>query len=236
MRTPDAILVDTRHGYDRWSEVYDDEDNPLVMLEEPLVRALLGECRGRRVADVGCGTGRHSAWLAQRGARVTGFDFSEGMLALARRKSQIGRGGRGAERIHLVQHDVTRPLPATDAAFDHVISCLVIDHIPDLPAFFAELARICRADGRITLSTMHPAMMLKGVQARFHDPRTQQAICPASCAHQVSDYVLAAVRARLPIVHMSEHLMDEATASRAPRAAKYAGWPVLLLMQLLPRA
>jgi malonyl-CoA O-methyltransferase len=228
VQAPDAIHLDTRDGYDRWSEIYDVEDNPLVMLEEPHVRALLGALAGQAIADVGCGTGRHSAWLARAGAQVTGFDFSEGML-------RVARGKPGAEGIRFVRHDVMRPLPAPDAAFDQVLSCLVIDHIPNLAEFFGELARICRPQGRITLSVVHPAMSLKGVRARFYDPRTQQAVYPASCAHQISDYIMAAVRARLPIVYMSEHVMDEQSAVGSPRAQKYIGWPVLLMMQLAPR-
>jgi len=225
MEPLDVITVDTQTGYDRWSAIYDDEENPLILLEEPRVRALVGDVRGQRVADVGCGTGRHSVWLADAGAVVTGYDFSEPMLARAKAK-------RRAERVQLVSHDVTQPIPAGDEAFDQVVSCLVLDHIPELVAYFDELARICRRGGAITLSTVHPAMMLKGVRARFTDPQTQQRIMPASCAHQISDYVMAVTRTTLRLVHLSEHVMDEQTARHSERAQKYVGWPLLLLMQL----
>jgi len=37
-----------------------------------------------RALDLACGTGRHAVWLAERGWRVTGVDFSEVALELAR--------------------------------------------------------------------------------------------------------------------------------------------------------
>jgi len=54
------LIVPARQGYDRWSEVYDSDGNPLVALEEPEVIRMMGEVRGLRVADVGTGTGRHA--------------------------------------------------------------------------------------------------------------------------------------------------------------------------------
>ena len=54
--------------------------NPLPALEEPQVREALGGVRGRDVLDLGCGTGRHTVWMAETGARVTAVDFSENML------------------------------------------------------------------------------------------------------------------------------------------------------------
>jgi malonyl-CoA O-methyltransferase len=147
------------------------------------------------------------------------------MLDKARRKS-------GAEHVKWIERDVALPLPFDDASFDRVLTGLVLDHISNLPAFFAELGRVCQPHGMIVTSVMHPAMMLKGVQARFHDPATGLEVRPASCAHQVSDYVMAAVNCGLRIVELSEHAVDHALARRSPRAEKYLGWPLLLLMKL----
>jgi hypothetical protein len=43
---------------------------------------------------------------------------------------------------------------------------------------------------------------------------------------------MAATLAGLGIEHMSEHVVDEAFARQSPRARKYVGWPLLLLMGL----
>ncbi len=217
--------VSTREGYDRWAAIYDAEANPLVAVEAPLVAALLGGVRGLKVADVGCGTGRHALRLAAEGADVVGLDFAEGMIARARAKP-------GGDRVRFIRHDLSQRLPLTDGAVDRVVCGLVLDHIADLRGLFAEMGRICRADGCIVVSVMHPAMMLRGVQARFTDPLTGMETRPASVANQVSDYVRAALAAGLRIVHISEHMVDEVLAARSERAAKYLGWPILLLMSL----
>jgi malonyl-CoA O-methyltransferase len=79
---------------------------------------------------------------------------------------------------------------------------------------------------------MHPAMMLRGIQARFTDPATGHEVRPRSYPHQVCDYVMGAVRAGLILDHLSEHIVDDALAAQSPRAVKYLGWPLLLLMRL----
>jgi ubiquinone/menaquinone biosynthesis C-methylase UbiE len=222
-----VVHLPTREGYDRWAEHYDSDGNPLLLLEEPEIARHLGDVRGLAVADIGCGTGRHALALAAAGARVTAVDFSAGMLARARAKP-------GAERVEFIEHDLAARLPLAERAFDRVLCCLVVDHIADLASFFAELGRICAPDGGIVVSVMHPALMLKGTQARFHDPVTGEEVRPASVPNLLSDYVMGALRAGLRITAMTEHSVDEALVARAPRAARYLGWPMLLMLALAP--
>jgi hypothetical protein len=79
---------------------------------------------------------------------------------------------------------------------------------------------------------MHPAMMLQGVQARFIEPGSGRRIYPQSQPNQISDYVMAAVHAGFRFEHLSEHAVGSDLAAASPRAAKYLGWPLLLLMRL----
>lgn len=217
----------TQEGYDRWAAIYDAEGNPLIALEEPRVLEWLGDVRGLDVLDLGCGTGRHAARLAAAGARVTALDFSDAMVAKAHAKP-------GWDQVRFLKHDLTRPFPLPDKSFDRVLSCLVLEHIADLRAFFDECRRVCRPRGFVLVSAMHPAMMLRGIQARFIDPATGHDVRPAGFPNGVSDYVMGALSAELRVERMSEHAVDDALAARLPRAAKYRGWPMLLMMQLRP--
>jgi malonyl-CoA O-methyltransferase len=221
-------IVPTRAGYDQWAAIYDRDRNPLPALEEPLVKELLGDVRGLEILDLGCGTGRHSIRMAGAGARVTALDFSSEMLAQARRKT-------GASDLRFQVHDLSQTLPFPAENFDRVLCALVVDHIEELDKLFSEMHRICRPIGSVIVSGMHPAMMLRGVQARFCLPETNREIRPASYPHEMSAYVMAAARAGFAFDHFSEHVVDEKLASRHERARKYLGWPMLFLMRLLPR-
>lgn len=206
--------------------------NPLVLVEGPRVvemlggaAGLLGGAAGLRIVDLGCGTARHALRLAAAGAEVTALDFSGGMIELARRKD-------GAERVRWVDHDLNRPLPLESAAFDRVLCCLVLDHIAEPARLLRECRRLCAPGGWTLVSTVHPAMRLRGVRAHFTDPATGRDVAPRSHPHQVSDYVMAAQAAGWRIEHMSEHAVDAEIAAAHPRAAKFEGWPILLLMRL----
>ena len=214
-----------RDGYDRWAQVYDHEENPLVALEEPLVREQLGDVAGLSILDLGCGTGRHALWLAAAGAVVTGIDFSEGMLEEARRKP-------GAERVRFLAHDLHAPLPFAAGTFDRVVSGLVLEHLLDLDGFFAEARRVLRPGGFAVVSAMHPAMFLKGTQARFTDPETGEKVQPGSVAHSLGELVMAAMRAGFGFDAIEERAPDEAFAARYARAEKYVGWPMLVVLRM----
>ncbi len=215
-----------REGYDRWSPIYDHDANPLLALEEPHMRELVGDVLGLAVLDLGCGTGRHSLWLAAAGAEVTAIDFSEGMLAEARRKP-------GAQAVRFVVHDLHEGLPFAAGTFDRVVSGLVLEHLRDPAHFFREARRVLKPGGHAVLSAMHPAMMLRGSVARFTDPETKELVQPGSYPHQFSDLIMAVVGAGFRLGHVGEHAPDAEFAVQFPRAEKYVGWPMLVMMRLL---
>jgi ubiquinone/menaquinone biosynthesis C-methylase UbiE len=220
-------VVPTREGYDLWAAIYDGENNPLITLEEEWFGKLLGDVRGLTLADVGCGTGRHALAMAGAGAKVVGLDFSAGMLAKARAKP-------GAERVRFVCHDLGGGLPFASGSFDRVTCALVLEHVADLEGAFREMARVCRPEGFVLISDLHPAMRLLGVQAQFTDPASGGKVWPVSVPHRISDYVMAAGASGLRIEHMSEHVADEALAAESPRARPYLGWPMLLMLRMRP--
>jgi malonyl-CoA O-methyltransferase len=220
---PEASSV--RSGYDRWAVIYDREANPLIGLEEAVVREALGDVAGLAVLDLGCGTGRHSVWLASAGATVTGIDFSEGMLEEARRKPEAGT-------VRFLAHDLHQPLPFAAGSFDLVVSGLVLEHLGDLDRFFGEARRVLRPGGRAVVSAMHPAMFLKGVQARFTDPDSGEKVQPGSFAHSIGAFVMASVRAGFALEGVDERAPDADFAARYPRAEKYVGWPMLVVLRL----
>jgi malonyl-CoA O-methyltransferase len=212
-------------GYDRWASVYDHDANPLLALEEPQMRQAASDVRGLAVLDLGCGTGRHAIWLAAAGAKVTALDFSQGMLTQARGKS-------GTQGIEFLAHDLHHPLPFPSGTFDLVVSGLVLEHLQRLDGFFNEARRVLRSGGRAVVSAMHPAMFLRGSQARFTDPESGEVVQPGSVPHQLGEFIMAAVRAGFRLEGVDEFAPDADLAAHYPRAQKYVGWPMLLMLRL----
>jgi SAM-dependent methyltransferase len=125
---------------------YDRLRNPIPGLDEALVDA--GDLRGRRVLDIGCGTGRFAEALASRfQARVFGVDAEPEMVAVAGR-----RKGRGLA----FKQGRAEQLPFKEGWFERATMVLVC-HLVARPAAFAEARRVLRPDGRLVLATFDPA-------------------------------------------------------------------------------
>ena len=103
-----------------------------------------GDLTGRRVLEVGCGTGRFLAALAGR-AKAWGVDPSPEMLEVARGRAQ----GAGLKLGSAEQ------LPFKDAWFERAVMWLVV-HLVDRPRAFAELHRVLSPGGRFAIATFDP--------------------------------------------------------------------------------
>jgi SAM-dependent methyltransferase len=102
-----------------------------------------GDLAGRRVLDIGCGTGRAAEALAERGSRVWGVEPEPEMAALAR------------ERVSTVKVAPAERLPFKDGWFERALMWLVV-HLVDRPRAFAEAARVLGPEGRLAIGTFHP--------------------------------------------------------------------------------
>lgn len=106
-----------------------------------------GDLRGRRVLDVGCGTGRLALALAERGAKVWGLDASEEMLTQARAST----GGAVGLKLGRAES-----LPFKDGWFERALLRLVV-HLVDRARVFPELARVLVPGGRALVATFTPS-------------------------------------------------------------------------------
>ena len=104
---------------------------------------LLGDqsLRGKRVLDVGCGTGPFSLAAGQRGADVVSLDIGVQLLHRARAK--------GVTRV-VAGDAATLPFPTDE--FDIVLSSECLEHTPDPERVVAEMLRVLRPGGRLVVT------------------------------------------------------------------------------------
>jgi SAM-dependent methyltransferase len=219
-------IVPTREGYERWAEVYDSDGNPLVALEERHFPLMFPDVNSFLVADVGCGTGRQTSKLAARGARVVALDFSPAMLGRGQARGKIGQ-------VYFVLADLVTSIPLQSGVLDGAVCSLVLEHVEDLTSMLRQLRRVCKLNAFVLISDIHPTLASAGAAANFEDPKTKQKVFPRGYRHEVSDYMRAANDAGFRIGAMTEASVDEKFVDAIPRAAKYLGWPMLLLLSLL---
>jgi SAM-dependent methyltransferase len=174
--------VDAVTGYRDWSARYDQESNPLIVVEEPIVLPILTSLPAGRALDAACGTGRYSAHLAAHGHDVIGTDISTDMLAKARAKVPAGQ---------FAVADLTA-LPVPDDHIDLVVCALALPHVPDLVPVLAEFARVLRPGGHLVLSDIHWQSLYLGGIAAATDENGVHGRMPAS-RHRPSDYLAAAL-------------------------------------------
>ncbi|HUY51879.1 MAG TPA: class I SAM-dependent methyltransferase [Streptosporangiaceae bacterium] len=113
-------------------------------IETAAVLAALGPLPGRRIADIGCGTGRLLGSLTRRGASVVGIDADPAMLALAATRGPVARA------------DAHR-LPLAGASMDATVTVATLEFTADPAQVLAEMARITRPGGRLVAAVLNPA-------------------------------------------------------------------------------
>lgn len=121
--------------------------------EEQIIPLAVEELAGfTNVLDVGCGDGQIARALAAQGSTVLGIDPTELHISIARERA----GGPTYELGSATS------LPVTDDSQDAVVACLVFEHIDDLDAAIAEVARVLRPGGQFSFFLNHPLLQTPG--------------------------------------------------------------------------
>ncbi|TCC61389.1 class I SAM-dependent methyltransferase [Kribbella pittospori] len=202
-------------------------------LVNPVLLRLLGDVRGRRVLDAGCGNGYFSRMLAERGAEVVGVEPSEAMVTFARDKErETGRSTR------YVQADLTR-LPDLGGAFDAVVCSMVLMAIPDWKPAMRACVEALRPGGLFVFALVHPAFENLWATWREHGEYRQDRYLEEYVVHgpaapdfhrPLSAYLneLAALGCRLR--EIVEPGLDPSVAATTPGLTAYTRLPNFLIV------
>jgi ubiquinone/menaquinone biosynthesis C-methylase UbiE len=120
---------------------------------EQIIPLALEELAGRHIVlDVGCGDGQIARALSAQGSEVLGIDPTQLHINIARERA----GGPTYE-----VGSATR-LPVADNSQDAVIACLVFEHIDEVDAAIAEVARVLKPGGQFSFFLNHPLLQTPG--------------------------------------------------------------------------
>lgn len=206
-------------AYDAWASSYDADRNATRDLDAEVLREAPLDVSGRDLLEIGCGTGKNTAWLAARARRVEALDLSEGRLARARLRVS-------APHVRFVRHDLRDAWLLPDASIDVVVGNLLLEHVEQLEPVFAQAARVLRPGGQLWLCELHPERQRRGGQAHFADPASGARVYVAAYRHTVSEYVNAGIAAGLVLRHLGEWTERSAPADAPPRLLSVLfDWP-----------
>ena len=192
--------MSVQQAYDSWSGQYDTNINKTRDLEAQALREMLAGIAFDNCLEIGCGTGKNTAWLITRATKITAVDLSAEMLAKAKQKID-------SEQVHFVQANILEDWNFVDTKYSLVSFSLVLEHIEDLEPIFSKISAVIATGGYVYIGELHPFKQYSGSKARFTTDEGEQVV---SCFnHHLSDFTNAAAKHGFTIETIKEYFDDD---------------------------
>ncbi len=201
------------NAYSTWASSYDACRNLTRDLDADVTRRILGSDRIPVVVEAGCGTGKNTNYFSQIADEVHAFDFSEGMLEVARTRVS-------SPNVIFRQADLCAEWPSLANRAQLVSFNLVLEHIESLAPVLRNAANSLTAGGKVFISELHPFKQYQNSQARFLSA-TGEEVKIQAYTHNVSDFLSAAGEAGLVLVRFNEWWHPEDQVDSVPRLATF---------------
>jgi len=145
----DETLNKERQFHDTWAAAIDvdgirvaDYFEACTAPENRFILQQLGDIRGKRLLDLGCGAGENSVYFAQKGANCVAADYSPGMVEVALKLA-------AANGVSIEGHTANAmALDFADNTFDIVYASNLLHHIPDPKIALKEMHRVLKPGGK----------------------------------------------------------------------------------------
>jgi malonyl-CoA O-methyltransferase len=217
-----ARVLPASEAYRLWAPTYE-EAGALPALDEA-ARMRLDPSPEPPLLDVACGTGRR---LRLRDGHPRGGAFGVDLVL-----PMLLSGARG---LRVAVADL-RALPFPSSAFRRVWCRLAVGHVPDLPAFYRDLARVLGAGGRLFVTDFHPDASRRGMLRSF--PSGGGTVAVEHHLHEVDDHRDASKAAGLVVEELLELPAGDEVRPFFEAAGRLEAWerqrdlPVLLALRL----
>lgn len=200
---------------------------PLVAPEE--ATSLLGDLRGKRVLELGCGGGHSLVWLGHAGAaELWGLDFSQTQLADA--QTRLDAQGISARLLNATLEDAAG-LPAE--YFDCILSVFALGWSTHLDGTLARIATCLKPGGKLIFSWEHPffpvlahrdgQVIVAEAYGTDVPPRRRsfRGVEGAFARRTLGDWIAAVLRAGLAIEALIEPALDKSQLADRHRDPSY---------------
>lgn len=133
-----------------------------ILIPETL--KILGDIKGKKILDLGCGEGGYSRLFASEGAIVTGVDYSESLINEALKLNQ-------ANGIEYYVRDACFLEGIKDKEYDVIVSAMCLMAVENLERAVREAYRVLKPGGEFLISILHPCFSVKDyyVEGPFQD-------------------------------------------------------------------
>lgn len=123
-------------------------------LVRPAAELLLRLSPGEHVLDIACGNGAFSRQMANRGVRVTAFDFSQSFIDCARARSASHAGRIEYRTLDATNADDLASLGT--ATYDAAVCNMALMDMSDIDPLAESIRRLLKTGGRFVFTIMHP--------------------------------------------------------------------------------
>ena len=201
--------------YERIGDKYHENRSRAIgdYTELPTVMSLVGDIKGKRVLDAGCGPGRHAKKLVDKGAHVTGIDISPEMVNIASKYCD--------HRADIFQADFEQ-VEFRQASFELIIASLSLMYSKEIATVFKNFRGWLKPKGRVIFSIYHPVRFMQKTADFDFSKRRKLWIHLEGCDvtvfnyyHPLEKYFAALRENRFEVLSFIEPVLSR----------RYKGWP-----------
>jgi len=198
-------------AYNAWAQQYDTNKNKTRDLDKKATMNTLSKYKFKNVLELGCGTGKNTAWLLSKAKQLIGLDFSQEMLNIAKEKI-------ADSRAEFKRADLNKKWEIENQFANLITSSLTLEHIDDLNHIFNQANQKLMTNGIFFISELHPFKQYVGSKAKFETESGIESL--KVFTHHISDYINSAENNNFKLLEINEWF-DQNSEKEIPRLISF---------------